>query len=332
MESRLERKKRRKKKKRRFKKFLLFLILILLIGGGVYFLNAYNAIKATAEKMHLNLPGKRTDISNGNKLINILLLGVDERPHDVGRSDTIIVATLNPKDHSMLMTSIPRDSRTEVEGHGLTKINAAYAYGGLPLAKSTVEHFLNIKIDYVAKINMQGLVDLVDAVGGITVDNPIDWYDKGFYKKGYHYRKGEIELNGPKAIGYVRMRHQDPRGDIGRNYRERQVIQGIIDKGKSVTSVTHMQSILKALGDNIKTNLTFDDMKSIAFNYRTVREHIYNYQVQGDPQMIDGGSYIVVSEEEKQKVHNMIQDELNGTLDMSKYQNDGDNSNTRASQ
>jgi len=329
---------RKKRKTKKFFKILMFIILILLIGGGAYALSTYNAVKDTVGKMHLNLGGKNTDISRGGKPINVLLLGVDERPHDVGRSDTMIVATLNPKTKSMLMTSIPRDTRTEIfdsngNGNGTYgKINSAYPHGGIEASIATVENFLNIKIDYVVKINMQGLVDLVDAVGGITVNNKIDWYDEGYYKKGYHYEKGVINLDGEQALGYARMRHLDPRGDIGRNERQRQVIEAIINKGKSLTSVTHMREILHAVGNNVKTNLSFDDMKSIAVNYRQCREHIYNYQVDGDPQMINGGSYIVVSEEEKQKVHNMIQDELNGTLDMSKYKNDGDNSNTEANQ
>jgi polyisoprenyl-teichoic acid--peptidoglycan teichoic acid transferase len=333
MESRRDFKRQQKKKPKRFLKIFSVIILLLVLGGGAYAYYAYDAIKATAGKMHLNLlpsSGEKTDVSNG-KPINILLLGVDERPGDVGRSDTMIVVTMNPKTKSMLMTSIPRDTRTEIVGYGeQSKINSAYAHGGVGMSMKTVENFLNIKIDYVTKINMEGLVDLVDAVGGITVDNKIDWYDEGYYKKGYHYRKGKIHLDGAQALGYARMRHLDPRGDIGRNERQRQVITAIVEKGKSLTSVTHMESILNAVGKNVKTNLTFDDMKTMVGSYRQCRDHIYDYEVQGDPQMINGGSYIVVSDEEKQKVHDMIQAEKDGTLDMSKYKNT-DSSTTNGS-
>jgi len=331
MESRrdFKRQQKRRRKSRRFLKIFITLIIILILGGGAYAYYAYDSIRETAGKMHLNIGGKDTPVVSDGKPINVLLLGVDERPHDVGRSDTMIVMSLNPKTKSMLMMSIPRDTRTEIVGYGeQSKINSAYAHGGTTMAMKTVENFLNINIDYVVKINMEGLVDLVNAVGGITVDNKIDWYDEGYYKKGYHYKKGTIHLDGAQALGYSRMRHLDPRGDIGRNERQRQVITAIVNKGKSFTSVTHMQEILDAVGKNVKTNATFDDMKNLAAGYRQCRDHIYSYEIQGDSQMIGGGSYIVVSDEEKQKVHDMIQDELNGTLDMSKYKSTDNNSSS----
>lgn len=332
VESRRDFKRRKQSKPKRILKILSVILLLFALAGGAYAFYAYNALKDTAGKMHFNLlptSGKKTDISNGGKPINVLLLGVDERPNDRGRSDSMIVATLNPKTKSMLMTSIPRDTRTEIVGYGSKgKINSAYAHGGDEMAMKTVENFLNIKIDYIVQINMEGLVDLVNAVGGITVDNPLDWHDEGYYRKGYHYRKGKIQLDGAQALGYSRMRHLDPKGDIGRNLRQRQVITAIVDKGKSLTSVTHMQDILNAVGNNVKTNLTFDDMKSMATGYRQCRNHIYNYEVNGDPEMINGGSYIVVSEQERQKIHDMIQDEKDGKLDMSKYTSSNSTTNS----
>lgn len=325
MVTRSQRKKiKNKSKKKRFLKILGIVILLLVLAGGGYAYYVYNAVKNTANKMHLDFKptsGNRADLASGDTPINVLLLGVDERPGDRGRSDTIIVATLNPKTNSMLMTSIPRDTRTEIVGYGETsKINSAYAHGGVSMATKTVEKMLDIKIDYVAKINMQGLSDLVDAVGGITVNNKLDWYDEGFYKKGYHYKKGEIQLNGPQALGYARMRHQDSRGDFGRNERQRQVITAILNKGKSLTSVAHMQAILDAVGSNVKTNLTFDEMKSIATNYRQCRDHIYDYEAYGTTSTINGASYVLVSQDERNKIHTMIQEEKDGTLDMSKYE------------
>ncbi|TCP30006.1 LytR family transcriptional attenuator [Scopulibacillus darangshiensis] len=322
MQSRYERKhQRRKSKPKRLVKILGLLVLLLLFGGGAYAYSTYDAIKQTAGKMHVNI-----DTGSGNKTfsegkpINLLLLGVDERPNDKGRSDAMIVATLNPKTNSLLMTSIPRDTRTVIAGRGTTsKINSAYAYGGTEMAMKTVENFMDIKIDDVIKVNMEGLVDLVNAVGGVTVHNDLSWIDEGYYKKGYHYRKGDIHLNGEQAIGYVRMRHKDPRGDFGRNQRQRQVIQAVVKKGASIRSVGNLKEILDAIGSNVKTSLTFDDMKDIAQNYRDCRQNIYSYEVHGVPQMIDGGSYVIVSDQEKAKVHNMIQDEQDGQLDMSKY-------------
>ncbi|MDF2910564.1 MAG: transcriptional regulator LytR, partial [Sporolactobacillus laevolacticus] len=169
-----------------------------------------------------------------------------------------------------------------------------------------------IPFDFYIKINMQGMSDLVDAVGGVTVNNKLDWHDEGYYKKGYHYQRGEITLDtGAKAMGYVRMRHLDPQGDFGRNQRQRDVIMAIVNKMSNVSSVSRYSQILNALGGNVKTNLTFDDMKNLAFNYRNTRKHTIDYEVKGQGQTISGIYYLVVGAAEKQRVHDMIQEQMN---------------------
>ncbi len=297
-------------------------LLVLILGVGGYMYYAYNAVKDTAKTMHIEV--KSTDGGSQASVtrdpINILLLGVDKRPNDPGRSDTIIVATLNPKTKSMLLTSIPRDTRALIVGTGTTqKINAAYPIGGVEMTVNTVEHLLNIKLDYVGEINMQGMKALVDAVGGVTVDNPIDWYDEGYYKKGYHYTKGVIHLDGAQAVGYVRMRHLDPQGDFGRNLRQRLVIQAILKKAAGPSLITNLNSILNAVGTNIKTDATFAEMKTMAESYRQCRDQIYTHELHGVPQRINNLDYVVVSDQEKTKVHQMIDDEKNGTFDPTQY-------------
>ena len=323
MSSRSERrhKEQKPRKRRRLARVIGLIVLILVLGIGGYFVYAYNAVKSTANKMHIDVKSKDGQtIPNLKNSINILLLGVDERPNDPGRSDTIIVATLNPKKKSMLLTSIPRDTRTLIVGTGgYNKINSAYPTGGVDMAINTVENFAHIKIDYVGKINMQGLSSLVDAVGGVTVNNPIDWYDEGYYKKGYHYKKGVIHLDGGAALGYVRMRHLDPLGDFGRNLRQRLVIQAIMKKAAGPSLLTNLNGLLNAVGDNVKTDATFSEMKAIAANYRQCRDHIYTHEAYGVPQRINGIDYVVVDDQERNKIKQMIQDEKNGTLDMSKY-------------
>jgi polyisoprenyl-teichoic acid--peptidoglycan teichoic acid transferase len=112
------------------------------------------------------------------------------------------------------MLSIPRDTRTEIVGKGtIEKINHAYAFGNEEMAMKTVENFLDIPIDYYIKVSMEGFKDIVDAVGGITVNNDLD-----FTQDGYHFPKGQVNLDGKKALAFTRMRHEDPRGDFGANY------------------------------------------------------------------------------------------------------------------
>ncbi|MCL1632673.1 LCP family protein [Sporolactobacillus sp. CPB3-1] len=299
------------------KKILLTIggiIVVLFAAGAGYAWWMYHSVASTAGDMYEASAGKGNhDAINQKKPINLLLLGVDERKGDRGRSDTVIVATLNPKTNTMQMVSIPRDTRTEIVGKGtFDKINAAYAYGGTKMAQNTVEKFIgDIPFDFYIKINMEGMSSLVDAVGGVTVNNKLDWHDEGYYKKGYHYARGEITLDtGAKAMGYVRMRHLDPQGDFGRNQRQRDVIMAIVNKMANVSSVSRYSQILDALGDNVKTNLTFDDMKSLAFNYRDTRKHTIDYEVKGQGQKINGIYYLVVGSAEKQRVHDMINEQL----------------------
>lgn len=303
--------KEKRKKKRTWLKVTLSIIAVLIIAVAATGIYAANKAKTTVNTMQkdsdsIDMKQSATKVKDQEKL-NVLLLGVDEREDDAGRSDALMVMSLDPANDSMKLISIPRDSRTEIVGHGTTdKINHAYAFGGVDMAIDTVENFLDTDIDYFAEMNMEGLSDFVDAVGGITVNNQLDWIDEGYYEKGYHYAQGEIQLDGPKAMGYVRMRHLDPDGDFGRNARQRQVIQAVIDKGASINSVSKIDDILGALGDNVQTNMDFSTMTDLFKNYRNVRQNSENYQIQGAGTTIDDIYYYEVSQEERDKVHDMI--------------------------
>jgi anionic cell wall polymer biosynthesis LytR-Cps2A-Psr (LCP) family protein len=169
----------------------------------------------------------------------------------------------------------------------------------------TIENFTGIKLDYYVRINMEALSALVDAVGGVTVYNTLDWKDSSF-----HYTKGNLTLNGPEALGFVRMRHEDPNGDFGRNGRQREVMTAIVNKAAKFQSIGSYTKILAALGDNVKTNMTFDDMKNIATNYRDVRSNVQEYEVQGTGSTQGGVYFFHVSDQEKQKVSNMLKSNL----------------------
>ncbi|MGP7818219.1 LCP family glycopolymer transferase [Niallia sp. 01092] len=309
-------KKKSKKKKVMFT--ILSILAVLVVAVGAYFYYLYDNVEKAVDEMYKPIEKEskaetkqKQETINKSEPISILLMGVDERKGDVGRSDTLIAMTLNPAKEKMQMISIPRDTKTEIVGRGtVNKINAAYAYGGVKMAKDTVEAFTGVKMDYYIQVNMEALSALVDAVGGITVQNDLDWIDEGYYKKGYHYEKGQLQLDGPKALGFVRMRHLDPNGDFGRNERQREVINGIIDKATSVSSVTHFNDILAALGENVKTNIAFDQMMDIQKNYRNVRNDIEQYEVKGQGTPPGQTYYLNVSEEEKTKVHNMLSENL----------------------
>ncbi|GHH97434.1 polyisoprenyl-teichoic acid--peptidoglycan teichoic acid transferase TagU [Neobacillus kokaensis] len=302
-----------KKKKRTWLRVTGIIILLLVIGIGGYAFSVYRSLTNAVDTMHQPIDrksDKRTEeVSLQNKQpFSVLLLGVDQRKGDKGRSDTMIVLTINPKLNSVKMLSIPRDTRTEIVGKGtMDKINHAYAFGNEEMSMNTVEHFLDIPIDYYIKVNMEGFKDIVDAVGGITVNNDLD-----FSQGGYHFPKGEVTLDGKKALAYTRMRKQDPSGDFGRQHRQREIIQGVLREGASLSSLTKYQSIFAALGNNVRTNLTFDQMMNIQKNYKSAAGSVEQMTIKGSGSKINGIYYYIVDDAEKQRLH----DELTAQLDV----------------
>ncbi|WP_010531964.1 LCP family protein [Lentibacillus jeotgali] len=300
----------RKRPKRRWLKITIAAMAVLVAGIGVYAVSIYGNAKDTVnEEMHEpvdSIDRKTTQKKmEASKPLNILLLGVDEREHDSGRSDAMMVLSLNPKDDSMQLVSIPRDTRTTIVGKGFKdKINHAYAFGGSDMSVATVENFLDIELDHYVRMNMEGLKELVDKLGTITVDNEIAWNDGE-----YNFSPGSVEMDGEKTMAYVRMRKQDPNGDFGRNERQRKVIQGIIERGASIGSVTKINDYIDVLGNNMKTNMDFDDMKKLFNGYRNTRKNIASYQMKGSGTNIEGIYYLMVSDDEVEKVHGMISKE-----------------------
>src|SRR5699024_3710179 len=304
----MSRVKRNRGKKRIFKVILLF-ILLLIVGVGIYGFSLYNKAKSTVnDRMHEQIESIDTSLAK-DKLKNkerlyILLLGIDAEEGEKGRSDALIVLSLDPKTDAMKIVSIPRDTRTEIVGKGIEdKINHAYSFGSEDMAVATVESFLNMELDYYVSMNMDGFQELVDELGTITVNNDFAWGDES-----YQFPEGEVSMDGEKAMHYVRMRKQDPEGDFGRNKRQRQVIEGIINEGASVASVTKVGTVVDVLGDNVRTNLDFEDMKALLANYRDTRKRTGEYQVQGTGTSIDGIYYYVVDEAERQKVKQLLEE------------------------
>ncbi|MFD3446614.1 LytR family transcriptional regulator [Microbacteriaceae bacterium 4G12] len=298
------------------KKKILFWILgiigVLVIGGGVYAYNIYSSVSKTLNKVHQPLdrdssPLRTEDINlKKEHPISILILGADERPGDQGRSDSLMVMTLNPTSKSMKIVSIPRDTYTEIVGKGKKdKINHAYAFGGVNMSVSTVEKFLNIPIDYYIEVNMEGFKDIVDAVSGVDVNNDLE-----FTEGGVHFAKGNIHLDGTKALAYTRMRKQDARGDFGRQMRQRQVMQAVIKKGANFSSLTNYGSILTAIQKNVKTNLTQDDMINIQKKYADAQQSTEEIQIPGDGRMMDGIWYYFVPNQAREELSQKLRQHL----------------------
>lgn len=300
-----------KSRKRLIAIILTVVVVLLTILGVKKWYDAKNAVDSIFDSAKIQ---KARDVSvalKKSKPISILLLGTDTGAlgrNYRGRTDTIIVATLNPKKKKMTLTSIPRDTAMSIPGYSNyspSKINSAYDFGGAGTAIKSVEKLLNIPIDYYGLINMGGLEKIVDGVGGIDITPTLTFkYGNANVKKGK-----KIHLAGKAALDYSRMRYDDPKGDYGRQTRQRQVLMAILRKSDSITALLN-KDFLKSLQKQTKTDLTFNELLTLSTNYRVATHHLKSTHLQGNGEMINGGAYEVVPKSERQRVTNFIRSAL----------------------
>lgn len=251
------------KQKRRWWIPVIIVLAVLLAAGGGIGLYAWSLSKNFGDNLNrggdVTLPEPTFTLPSTTPKpgvkppVNFVLMGVDKREGDVGRSDSLMIAHLSGDRKSAYLISFPRDMWVPLPGRGHDKINAAYAYGGTALTVQTLQELLTVKIDHVAMIDMEGFLALTDAVGGITIDNP-----DGFTINGERFDEGELELEGERALLFVRARKQLPNGDLDRARNQRLVLQGIISKGLSPGMIANPS----AFGDFISKvagTMTVDD-------------------------------------------------------------------------
>ena len=182
------------------------------------------------------------------------------------------------------------------------------------MAIMTIQDLLDIKIDYYMQINMQGLVDLVDAVGGITVTNNFDFpisIEETEPEYTSSIEPGTHKINGDQALVYARMRHQDPKGDYGRQQRQREVIQKVLKKILALDSVSSYKKILSAVSKNMQTNVEISSRTIPSLlGYADSLKNIETYQLEGEGQTINEISYEIVSSDHLLEVQNRIKKQL----------------------
>lgn len=196
-----------------------------------------------------------------HEAVNILLLGSDSRksmggdPNLTGfRSDVIMVAQISPDGQDVTVMSIMRDNWVDIQGKGPAKINAAFSYGGLPLAVNTVENFIGARIDHVAIVDFESFKGLTDAVGGVTVQNAIPFNSA----HGGFFNAGEINMNGTQALSYVRERYAFGDGDYQRVRNQQAFIRGLMSKVMSGETLSNPGRINQVF-QSIKPYLIVDD-------------------------------------------------------------------------
>ena len=226
---------------------------------------------------------------------NIVVMGVDERDEDAGRSDTLFVVMLDPKSNNISLLSIPRDTMVKIPDRGWDKINHAFAFGGHKLTQQTVEEFLGIQINNYVVVDFKGFKGLVDAIGGIDINVEKDmYYEDPYDNLVIDLQQGRQHLDGAKAIQYVRYR--DEEGDIGRIKRQQHFMAAIYEKITSTEILTKVPGLVKELVTMIKTDIPVTDMIKLAkaMNKTMKDEKGLNMaMVPGEPVYIDEISYWV---------------------------------------
>ncbi|MEV4808387.1 LCP family protein [Micromonospora avicenniae] len=267
----------RPRRRRRWRRVVLIsLVVVLLLGGGavvaggLYLRSVESGIDRVDAFEDVPVESRPEPVVKG--AMNIMILGSDSRdPESTGgsRSDTIILAHL-PKDRSSAqLVSIPRDTWVPVpkskNGHGGrdAKINAAYAWGGVPLMVQTVEEFTNVRVDHVAIIDFAGFKEIIDALGGVDVD--VEKNFTSIHPPFRNFHKGMQTLNGEAALDYSRQRKQFADGDFARIRHQQQVIKAILDKASSgglLTNPGKLNSFLQATSDSVSIdkNMSLLDM------------------------------------------------------------------------
>ena len=305
-----------KNKRRKWAIVFVVLAATFITLAGVYIrarlAKVENVIHQEVETVNL----REKEIKD-NDSFSVLLLGIDNgaygRGTEVGRSDTMLVVTVNEKLGKTTIVSIPRDSYTEIIGYGTNdKINHAYAFGQEKMSINSVQNMLNLPIDYYVTVDMGGLMGLVDAVGGLDITPVLT-----FTYEGESFTEGvDRHVDGEAALRYARMRYDDPEGDMGRQKRQQYVIQKLLEKLLNITSVTRYEEILKTLENSVRTNFTLDKLLSIKNNYPKALKNFESDKISGSGTMIGGVYYFVVPEEERLRISNVLRE----SLDLSKVE------------
>ncbi|MDF2065846.1 LCP family protein [Bacillus sp. Cr_A10] len=312
--------KRKSKTKRKVLYTVLTVCMLLLSSVIVFAINLSLETKNATSKMYEPLDSEKEAKDDTTKkfenakaedsAFTILLAGIENQEEaKYGRADVLIVATINPKTEKISMVSLPRDMKVYIPDLGYKdKINHSYANGGINYTVNTVEELLDIPIDYYVSTDFQGFEDIVDTVGGVDVEVPFTFKAQLTGSlKWKTYTEGPMYLNGNEALAYVRMRKKDPQGDMGRNLRQKQVIEEIINKGTSISNITKIDDMIGDVGNNVKTNIPTSEYFGLIKMYQKIKSSpIEQLQIEGDNDTSSGYYYFIPREDSLEEVKNQL--------------------------
>ena len=279
----MRQKRRRKRSYKRVKWLAVILVVILVAVAGII------AAKNSRERQFYD-----NGMETSSRVMHVMILGVDRREDDVGRSDTMMVTAVDMDQKKAALLSVPRDTRVKIDGYGYEKINHAYAYGGHKLSQNAIENLLGVLIDHYILIDTKAFERIIDAIGGIDInvekrmyyEDP--WDDNGGLVIDLY--PGEQHLDGQKAIQYVRYR--DGEGDIGRIGRQQHFIKAVLAKVISPEMLPRLPKLVEEVSSAIKTDMSLAELLEFANTMKSVHDNGLTAQmVPGQPAYIDDVSY-----------------------------------------
>ena len=261
-------------------------LCLALVGGVLLYLSPVLALLDNHDLSPgkpLATPAATPPPLDSKQRVNILLLGSDNDQkfaQDAVLSQTMIVVSIDPAKRQVTLLSLPRDLWVAIPGHPSAKIDLAYKEGGASLARATVEKAFRIPIHYYAWIGLDGLVKVVDRLGGVDVDvlHPVldDNYPNDFSGSGYgtervYLAAGPQHLDGRHTLQYVRSRHGDLLSDFGRSVRQQQVLLAMQQRTAGMDLVTALPSFARDLNGHVKTDLDLVRLTQLMLFMRGLR-------------------------------------------------------------
>lgn len=268
----------KKTRARRVLKWLALVVVIALLGVMAY---SYFWAKSIEKKVQFkSKTAKKIEEAvvkpKAAEPVNILLAGVDRRPNQrYGRADTIALLRIDTKDKSAYLLSIPRDTRVKISGHGLDKINHAWAFGGAPLLIKTVQNFIDLPVNYFFQVDFVSFEKIVNSIGGVDFYLDRGWTDGELdveVRSGKHHRLGK------EALGIVRARHQFSSGDFDRIKNQQRFLTAVMKE--SLASYAQVPRLAGIMAEDSRTNMDLNTMITLGRSFTGSQD---NLQVQTLP-------------------------------------------------
>ena len=301
-------KKKKSKKKSKFATaiFIIVLICTMFLFGWIGYVGAYlyPLLTGSSEEDEVKAPiteEQKAAFASGK--ITVLMMGSDRREgEESSRSDTLMVAFVDLDQKQIRLLSMPRDTYVTIPTTGeQTKINHSYAYGGVDLVKQTLESNFGIKCDYYMDVDFQGFIDVIDALGGITLDVPRDMY---YPDEGIDLTAGVQDLDGSKALQFCRFR-SDGQGDLGRIDRQQAFLVAMKEKMFSAGTLLKIPDICSAVMENMQTDFTGTQILQILLQFKNGVD-FQTYQPDNIPEYKDDISYVFMTDKGQKLIDALI--------------------------